>query len=158
MRRLRSPTDSIAWTRFRTVPLTGIDYAFHFDASLYASYLREFSEALGVTRIEGRIVNVEQRPADGYIEALVLADGRRVAGDLFIDCTGFRGLLIEQTLRTGYEDWSGWLPCDRAVAVASEPVRPLGCFTRAIARDAGWQWRIPCSIASATVMSIAART
>lgn len=123
--------------------LPGIAYAFHFDARLYARYLREFSEALGVTRIEGRIVEVKRRPADGFIEALVLADSQRVEGDLFIDCTGFRGLLIEQTLGTGYEDWTHWLPCDRAVVVASEPVRPLRCFTQAFARDAGWQWRIP---------------
>jgi len=124
-------------------PLQGIVYAFHFDAALYARYLREYSEQRGVVRTEGRIVDVQRRSDDGFIDALVLADGQRVAGDLFIDCTGFRGLLIEQTLRTGYEDWSHWLPCDRAVAVASEPVRPLGCFTQATARDAGWQWRIP---------------
>ena len=124
-------------------PLPGIVYAFHFDASLYARYLREFSERLGVVRTEGRIARVERRPVDGFIDALVLTDGTRVAGDLFVDCTGFRGLLIEQTLGTGYDDWSHWLPCDRAVAVASEPARPVGPYTQAIARDAGWQWRIP---------------
>ena len=124
-------------------PLPGIVYAFHFDASLYALYLREYSEQRGVIRTEGRIVEVERRPADGYIESLVLEDGRRVTGDLFIDCSGFRGLLIQQALGTGYEDWSHWLPCDRAVAVPSEPVRPLAPYTRATARGAGWQWRIP---------------
>ena len=124
-------------------PLQGIVYAFHFDASLYARYLREYSERRGVIRTEGRIVEVARRPADGYLESLILADGRRVAGDLFIDCSGFRGLLIEQALGTGYEEWPHWLPCDRAVAVPSEPVRPLTPYTQAIARGAGWQWRIP---------------
>ncbi len=124
-------------------PLPGIQYAFHFDAALYARYLREYSERRGVVRTEGMIVDVERRAADGFIQALVLADGRRLAGDLFIDCTGFRALLIGKALGTGYEDWSHWLPCDRAVAVASEPVRPLGCYTQATAHQAGWQWRIP---------------
>ncbi len=124
-------------------PLQGVVHAFHFDAALYALYLREFSERLGVTRIEGRIAQVERRADDGFIEALVLDDGRRVAGEFFIDCTGFRGLLIGQALGVGYEDWSRWLPCDRAVAAPCESAGPLDCYTRAAARKAGWQWRIP---------------
>lgn len=124
-------------------PLNDIAYAFHFDASLYARYLRRHAEARGVQRIEGRIVRVEQREGDGFVEALVLEDGQRVAGDLFVDCSGFRGLLIEQTLATGYEDWSHWLPCDRAVAVPCAAVNPLTPYTRSTAHRAGWQWRIP---------------
>ncbi len=124
-------------------PLAGIVHAFHFDAALYALYLREYSERLGVDRVEGKIERVERHSDSGFIEALVLADGRRVAGELFIDCTGFRSLLLGQSLGVEYEDWSHWLPCDRAAAVPSEPVNPLGAYTRASARVAGWQWRIP---------------
>ncbi len=124
-------------------PLAGITYAFQFDASLYARYLRRRAEAQGVIRTEGRIVDVTLRASDGFVESLTLADGRRVAGDLFIDCTGFAGLLIERQLATGFEDWSRWLPCDRALAVPSAAdAAPLPC-TRATARAAGWQWRIP---------------
>jgi tryptophan halogenase len=118
-------------------------YAYQFDASLYARYLRGYAERLGVERIEGRIVNVEQRPETGFIEAVTTADGRRFAADLFIDCTGFYGLLIEKTLEAGYEDWSKWLPCDRAVAVPCEHAGPFTPYTRSTAREAGWQWRIP---------------
>ncbi|MGI4730734.1 MAG: tryptophan halogenase family protein [Janthinobacterium lividum] len=126
-------------------PIRELFYAFHFDAGLYARYLRGYAEQRGVTRIEGRIVDVALRPADGFVEAVTLADGRRIAGDLFIDCSGFRGLLIEETLETGYEDWSEWLPCDRAVAVPSALPRPdePDPYTRSTARAAGWQWRIP---------------
>jgi tryptophan halogenase len=124
--------------------LSSINYAFHFDAGLYARYLRAFAERLGVVRTEGRIANVEQRPEDGFIAAVTLADGRRVEGELFIDCSGFRGLLIEQTFGAGYEDWTDLLPCDRAVAVPSaRGAGPLTPFTKSIAREAGWQWRIP---------------
>jgi len=122
--------------------LSTIDYAFHFDAGLYARYLRRYSEQRGVKRVEGKIKHVEQRE-DGFISALVLEGDLKVSGDLFIDCTGFRGLLIEQTLKTGYEDWTQYLPCDRAVAVPCERVEPLLPYTRATARHAGWQWRIP---------------
>ncbi|HEY2679424.1 MAG TPA: tryptophan halogenase family protein [Steroidobacteraceae bacterium] len=118
-------------------------HAFHFDASLYAQYLREYAQARGVTRIERKIVNVELRPEDGFIRALVLDDGQRIEADLYIDCSGFRGLLIEQALKTGYEDWTHWLPCDRAVAVPCESAGALTPFTRSTAREAGWQWRIP---------------
>ena len=124
-------------------PLSNIFYAFHFDASLYAAYLREYSEQLGVERIEGRVVDVQLRGEDGYIESVQLESGQRVDGELFIDCSGFRGLLIEQALQTGYDDWSHWLPCDRALAVPCESVAPLLPYTRATAREAGWQWRIP---------------
>jgi tryptophan 7-halogenase len=118
-------------------------YAFHFDASLYGQYLREYAQARGVVRVERKIVNVELRSEDGFIRALHLDDGRQVEADLFIDCSGFRGLLIEQALKTGYEDWTHWLPCDRAVAVPCESAGALTPFTRSTAREAGWQWRIP---------------
>jgi len=124
-------------------PLADIAYAYHFDASLYARYLRKLSEKRGVTRIEGKIVRATQRPGDGYVDAVELENGTQVAGDLFIDCSGFRGLLIEQTLHTGYEDWSGWLPADRALAVPCESVQTMTPFTRATAHQSGWQWRIP---------------
>jgi tryptophan 7-halogenase len=118
-------------------------YAFHFDASLYGQYLREYAQARGVVRMERKIVNVELRSEDGFIRALHLDDGQQVEADLFIDCSGFRGLLIEQALKTGYEDWTHWLPCDRAVAVPCESAGALTPFTRSTAREAGWQWRIP---------------
>lgn len=121
----------------------GLGYAYHFDAGLYARYLRDYAEARGVKRTEGRIAKVEQRPEDGFISSLVLADGRRIDGDFFIDCSGFRGLLIEETLGAGFEDWSHWLPCDRALAVPCENAYPLTPYTRSTAREAGWQWRIP---------------
>ncbi|RYE81414.1 MAG: tryptophan 7-halogenase [Oxalobacteraceae bacterium] len=124
-------------------PLADIAYAYHFDAALYARYLRELAEERGVMRIEGKIVKVNQRGHDGFIESLGLENGQVVDGELFIDCSGFRGLLIEETLQTGYTDWSYWLPCDRALAVPSERAGPLTPYTRASARPAGWQWRIP---------------
>ena len=124
-------------------PLSKIAYAFHFDAGLYARFLRGFAEARGVRRQEGKIVRVEQRPADGFIEAVVLESGERMEGELFIDCSGFRGLLIEQTLKAGYEDWTQWLPCDRAAAVPCESAPIFTPYTRSPAREAGWQWRIP---------------
>jgi tryptophan halogenase len=124
-------------------PLSSISYAFHFDAALYARYLREYATSRGVVRTEGKIVDVSLRGEDGFIEAVVLQSGERVAGDFFFDCSGFRGLLIEQTLKTGYEDWSHWLPCNRAVAVPCESGGEFGPYTRSTARKAGWQWRIP---------------
>jgi len=124
-------------------PLSQIAYAFHFDASLYARFLRGYSEKLGVQRIEGRIVEVMQRPEDGAIAGVRLQSGQVVEGDLFIDCSGFRALLIEGALKTGYEDWSHWLPCDRALAVPCTSAQELTPYTRATARQAGWQWRIP---------------
>ncbi len=124
-------------------PLSQIVHAFHFDASLYAKYLRKYSEARGVQRIEGKIRNVNLRAHDGFVESVELESGQRVAGELFIDCSGFRGLLIEQALKTGYDDWTHWLPCDRALAVPCEPVAAITPYTRSTAHRAGWQWRIP---------------
>ena len=118
----------------------GLAYASHFDATLYAKYLRRFSEQYGVERIEGKIVNVANSPANGEIESLTLESGRQVKGDLYVDCSGFRALLIEQALHSGYEDWTHWLPCDRAVAVQTKSVAPPGPYTRSIAHEAGWQW------------------
>ncbi len=127
-------------------PLADLAHAYHFDAGLYARYLRSFSEQRGVQRIEGRIAQVEQT-ADGdragHIAAVVLEDGTRIAGDFFIDCSGMRGLLLQQALEAGYEDWSHWLPCDRAIAVPCASVQPLTPYTRSTAHAAGWQWRIP---------------
>ena len=124
-------------------PLAQVAYAYHFDAGLYAQYLRRYAEARGVNRVEGEVVDVSLRGTDGFIEAVKLKSGARVAGDLFIDCSGFRGLLIEQALKTGYDDWTHWLPCDRAVAVPSEKTSAATPYTRSTARGAGWQWRIP---------------
>ena len=124
-------------------PLSQIAYAFHFDASLYAAYLRDYAEAKGVRRIEGRIVDVALRDGDGFVESITLEDGRKVEADLFVDCSGFRGVLIEGALKTGYDDWSHWLPCDRAVAVPCERVSDPTPYTRSTARSSGWQWRIP---------------
>ncbi|HEU4600983.1 MAG TPA: tryptophan halogenase family protein [Steroidobacteraceae bacterium] len=118
-------------------------YAFQFDAALYAKYLRQVAERRGVKRTEGKVVDVRLRAEDGGIASLLLDDGTTIAGDLFLDCSGFRGLLIEQALKTGYEEWTQWLPCDRAVAVPCENSGPLTPYTRATAREAGWQWRIP---------------
>jgi tryptophan halogenase len=123
--------------------LAGYGYAFQFDATLFAPYLREYSERRGVRRTEGRVVDVRLRAEDGFIEALKLASGEEIDGDLFIDCSGFFGLLTEKSLHTGYEDWTHWLPCDRAVAVPCESAGPLLPYTRATAHGAGWQWRIP---------------
>jgi tryptophan halogenase len=124
-------------------PMSEIAHAFQFDAALYAAYLRRYAEARRVRRIEGKIAGATTRPLDGHVDAVVMEDGRRISGDLFVDCSGFRGLLIEQTLKTGFEDWSHWLPCDRAWAVPCDSVAPLTPYTRATARSAGWQWRIP---------------
>ncbi len=127
-------------------PLAEIAYAYHFDASLYARYLRGLAEQRGVQRTEGKLTHATRRGEGahaGHVDAVVLESGERIAGDLFIDCSGFRGLLIEQTLQTGFEDWTHWLPCDRAMAVPCESVKPLTPYTRSTAHRAGWQWRIP---------------
>ena len=125
-------------------PLADIAYAFHFDAGLYARYLREHAEARGVRRIEGKVTGFALDSENGFVESVTMEDGRVVGGQLFIDCSGFRGLLIEQALKTGYEDWTHWLPCDRAIAVpcasANDGITP---YIRSTARSAGWQWRIP---------------
>jgi len=119
------------------------DYAYHFDASLYARFLRTYAEQRGVRRVEGRIVSVDRDPGTGHIRAVHLADGRRLEAEFFVDCSGFRGLLIEETLKTGYEDWTRWLPCDRAVAAPCARTAAFTPYTRSTARSAGWQWRIP---------------
>ena len=124
-------------------PVSKIAYAFHFDAGLYARFLRDFAERGGVARIEGKIVDVALRPDDGFVRSVKLDNGETIEGDLFIDCSGFRGLLIEGALATGYDDWTRWLPCDRALAVPSANVGQPTPYTRATARSAGWQWRIP---------------
>jgi tryptophan halogenase len=123
--------------------LPGITYAYHFDAGLYAKFLRKYCESLGVIRQEGTINKVNVVPDTGYISSVILQSGQQLNGDLFVDCTGLKALLIEETLNTGYEDWSHWLPCDRAVAVACESISPISPYTKSIAHDAGWQWRIP---------------
>src|SRR4051794_16754740 len=124
-------------------PLGDIDYAYHFDASLVARFLRSESEARGVERIEGKIVDVKRDPESGFVESVRLADGREVGGDLFVDCSGMRGLLIGDALGIGYEDWNKWLLCDRAQAVPCASVEPVTPYTRVTARKCGWQWRIP---------------
>jgi tryptophan halogenase len=124
-------------------PLGHIAYAFHFDAGLYAKFLREYSEARGIVRQEGKIASVQQNGESGHVTSVTLESGQVVEGDLFIDCSGFRGLLIAQTLKTGFEDWSHWLPNDRAVAVPCASGGSQAPVTRATARPAGWQWRIP---------------
>ncbi len=129
--------------KFAHLPKNGLNYAFHIDATLYAKFLRKLSEEDGTVRIEGKIVNVNTDSDSGFITSLTLDSGKEIEGDLFIDCTGFRGLLIEQTLHAGYEDWSHWLPCESAVAVQTESTGPAIPYTRSIAREAGWQWRIP---------------
>ena len=118
-------------------------YAYQFDSSLYAKFLRKFCEANGVERIEGKVVDAHLDAETGHVSHLTLERGETIGADLFIDCSGFRGILIEQTLKTGYDDWSEWLPCNRAVAVPCEARGKLLPYTRATARTAGWQWRIP---------------
>ncbi|MGH8294037.1 MAG: tryptophan halogenase family protein [Steroidobacteraceae bacterium] len=123
--------------------LSSFDYAYQFDASLYGRHLREYAGKRGVRRIDGKVVDVKLRAEDGFIEELQLEGGERIAGDLFIDCSGFRGLLIESALKVGYESWQHWLPCDRAWAVGCALGEDLPPYTCATARPAGWQWRIP---------------
>jgi tryptophan halogenase len=122
---------------------TRLNYAYHLDATAYGQYLRRFAEPLGVRRVEGKIAEVRLAAETGFIEDLVLESGDVVVGDLFIDCTGFRGMLIEGALATGYEDWNHWLPTDSALAVQTEAVEPARPYTRAIAHQAGWRWQIP---------------
>lgn len=128
--------------KFMTGDPMPLAYAYHLDATAYAAFLRGLAEPAGVRRVEGRITQVEQADT-GDIAALVLEDERRIEGDLFIDCTGFRALLIEEALKTGFDDWSQWLPTDRAFAVQSETTEAPVPYTRAIAHGAGWRWRIP---------------
>ena len=129
--------------RFAHLPNGGLNYAYHLDASLYAKYLRKFSESFGTKRIEGKIVSVATDSVTGDIDSIKLDSGADIAADLFIDCTGFRALLIGEAMKVEYNDWSSWLFCDSAVAVQTELVGDAVPFTRAIARESGWQWRIP---------------
>ena len=124
-------------------PLNKLTYALHFDAGRFARYLRGYAEARGVQRTEGHVRHVSVRGSDGFVDAVVLESGESISADLFLDCSGFQGLLIEGALRTGYEDWGQWLPCDRAVIVHSERAARPNAFTLVTAREAGWQWQIP---------------
>jgi len=127
----------------RNSPLGHIAYAFQFDAALYAKFLRSYSEKRGAVRTEGKIVGTRLDSESGFVRSVELENGQVIEGDLFIDCSGFRGVLIEQALKTGYEDWREWLPCDRAIAVPCEREGPPQPYTRSTAHQAGWQWRIP---------------
>ncbi|MBM3928967.1 MAG: tryptophan 7-halogenase, partial [Sphingomonadales bacterium] len=129
--------------RFAHLPDNGANYAYQLDSGLYAKFLRTMAERDGTRRVEGKIARVELDGTSGDIAALVLEDGARIDGDLFLDCTGFRALLIEGALHAGYDDWTHWLPCDSAIAIQTESVGPPVPYTRAMAHDAGWQWRIP---------------
>jgi tryptophan halogenase len=129
--------------KFAVLAGQDLNHAYHLDAGLYAKFLRKIAEKNGAVRTEGIIDKVNLHKQTGYIESLSLASGKVVEGDLFIDCTGFKGLLIEGALHTGFDDWSHVLPCDRAVAVQTKTVGKPVPYTRAIARDSGWQWRIP---------------
>jgi tryptophan halogenase len=129
--------------KFAHLPDEGMNYAYQLDSTLYAKFLRQMAEADGTRRIEGKIAKVELDGESGDIAALMLESGTRIEGDLFLDCTGFRAVLIEQALHAGYDDWTHYLPCDSAIALQTENVRPAVPFTRAMAHDSGWQWRIP---------------
>lgn len=124
-------------------PLADYSYAYHFDAGLYAKFLEEFSIKRKVIHISETITSVSLVPESGFIRSVTLADGREISADLFIDCSGFKGLLIEGALKTGYDDWNHWLMCDSALAVQTESVGEPLPYTRSIARDSGWQWNIP---------------
>lgn len=129
--------------RFALDPDRTLAYAYHLDATGYAHFLRGIATSAGVRRVEGHIAQVERDGESGAIAALLMGSGERIAGDFFIDCTGFRALLIEDALETGFEDWSHWLPTDRAFAVQTESDGPPLPYTRAIAHGEGWRWKIP---------------
>ncbi|GEA09890.1 tryptophan halogenase family protein [Alteromonas sp. KUL49] len=124
-------------------PLSTIAYAFQFDAALYVKFLRNVAEKRGVIRKEGKITHASVNSDNGHVSSVHLENGEVISGDLFIDCSGFDGLLIEKTLKTGYDDWSHYLPCNSAVTRLSERLDDLPPYTRATAKTAGWQWRIP---------------
>ncbi|RZM32186.1 MAG: tryptophan 7-halogenase, partial [Sphingomonas sp.] len=123
--------------------LSTLGYAYHFDAGLYARHLRTLAEARGVTRHEGLLARIDRDPLNGFVTALATDRGETLKGELFVDCSGFRALLIGEAMGAPFEDWSQWLPCDRAVAVPCARVAETTPFTRSTRRDAGWQWRIP---------------
>lgn len=125
------------------VELSSFSYAFHFDAGLFAKYLSKLAQQLNVTRIESRVTKVNQCTDTGFIQSLELSNGDTLSGELFIDCSGFKGLLIEETLQTGYENWHHWLPCDRALAIPCTNTGEPASYTRSLAMNVGWQWRIP---------------
>jgi len=129
--------------RFAVLPNQGLNYAYHFDSARYAAFLRKMAEEHGAVRVEGKIQQVHQDSDSGFITRLTLESGQEVEGDFFVDCTGFRALLIEQTLHAGFDDWQHWLPCDSALAVQTENIQAPIPYTRSIAHEAGWQWRIP---------------
>ena len=130
-------------SKFAIMPKNSFNYAYHLDAGLYAKYLREVSEKYGAVRKEGKIAKVNLDADDGAIQSLSLESGEVIEGDLFIDCTGFKALLIGEALQVGYDDWSHWLPCNSAVAAQTELTGQPVPYTRSIARPFGWQWRIP---------------
>jgi tryptophan 7-halogenase len=129
--------------KFAHLPEDRMNYAYQLDSSLYAKFLRAMAEGDGTVRVEGKIANVELDETSGAVAALLLESGQRIAGDLFVDCTGFRALLIDGALQSGFEDWTHWLPNDSAIAIQTRSVRPPAPYTLAIAHDSGWQWRIP---------------
>lgn len=129
--------------RFAALANQELNHAYHMDAGLYAKFLRGIAEKHGCKRVEGKIDEVQQHESNGFIKALKLDNGKVVSGDLFIDCTGFKGLLIEETLHAGFDDWSHYLPCNSAVAVQTESTEKPVPYTRSIAHASGWQWRIP---------------
>ncbi|MES2147394.1 MAG: tryptophan halogenase family protein [Pseudomonadota bacterium] len=129
--------------KFAHLPDNKINYAYQLDSTLYAKFLRAMAEGDGVVRREGKIESVELDSASGDVAALVMDSGDRIAGDIFLDCTGFRAVLIEGALHAGFDDWTHWLPCDRAIAIQTRSARPAPPFTRAMAHPTGWQWRIP---------------
>ena len=130
-------------SKFAHLPEERMNYAYQLDSALYARFLRQRAEKDGTKRVEGRIQEVVLNSESGDITALKLDGDRTIEGDLFLDCTGFRALLIERALHAGFDDWTHYLPCDSAIAVQTSSVRPPLPYTRAIAHDAGWQWRIP---------------
>jgi len=129
--------------KFAHLPDDTMNYAFQLDSGLYAKFLREIAEREGAVRVEGKIEHVKRDPENGNISTLVMESGEEIAGDLFVDCTGFRAFLIEGTLHAGYDDWTHYLPCDSAIAIQTQSTGPQVPYTRAMAHDAGWQWRIP---------------
>lgn len=136
-------TQAATGGRFTKEGKPEVNYAYHLDAGLYAKFLREFSEAVGVNRIEGTVKSVSLHADSGFVKNVILNSGEVLDGDFFIDCSGFQGLIIEKALHTGYEDWSHWLPCDTAIAVQTKVTKSPKPFTQSVAHDFGWQWRIP---------------